>query len=133
MPWGSNASPIDGITYGHQYHDWIYTLFSNSCTAVLNVKIETAWEKLEEYQQANVVYLWLMIDVIINITNDAAVGLKSRIKAFGQKGLAGMYPRGKNVERMMLYMLSIADALDQLGVLPALRIFSLKSDVERAF
>jgi hypothetical protein len=92
MLWGSNASPIDGITYERQDQDWIYTLARNSCTAGLNVKIETAWEKLDGHQQAGVVYLWLMLDVIVNITDDVAAGLKSRIKAFGQKGLSGMYP-----------------------------------------
>ena len=32
-----------------------------------------------------------MLDVIVNITDDVAAGLKSKIKAFGQKGLSGKY------------------------------------------
>ena len=71
--------------------DWIYTLSRNSCTAGLNVRIETAWEKLEGHHQAGVVYLWLILDVIINITDDIAAGLKSRINVFDQKGLSRMY------------------------------------------
>ena len=96
----------------------MYTLACNSCTVGLNVKIEAAWEKLEGHHQAGVVYLWLMLAVIANITGNVAAGLKSRIKTFGQKGLSGMYPRGENVERMVLDISSIADVLDQLGVLP---------------
>ena len=42
MLWGSNQYPIDGITHKRQDQGWIYTLARNSCTASLNVKIETA-------------------------------------------------------------------------------------------
>ena len=118
MLWGLNASLIDGITYERQDRDWMYTLARNSCTTGLNIKTETARENLEVHQQAGVVYLWLMLDVIVNITDNVTAGLKSRIKAFRQKGLSGMYLRGENVEKMVLDMSSIADALDQLGVLP---------------
>ena len=90
--------------------DWIYTLAHNSCTTGLNVKIETVWEKLEGHQQADVVYLWLVFNVIINITDEVTAGLKSRIKTFGQKGLSEMYLRGENVERMVLDISSITDA-----------------------
>ena len=118
MCWGSNDSPIDGVTYERQDQDWIYTLARNSCSSGLNMKVETEWEKLEGHQQAGAVYLWMILDVIVNITPDVAAGLKARIKTFGQKGLRGVYPRGENVERMVLDISSVADALDQLGVLP---------------
>ena len=59
-----------------------------------------------------------MLDIIVNISNDVAAGLKYRIKTFGQKGLSGMYQHGDNVKRMVLEISSIANTLDQLGVLP---------------
>ena len=59
-----------------------------------------------------------MLHIIINITPDVASGLKDRIKLFATKGLRGLYPKGENVERMVLDYTSICDSLDQLGILP---------------
>ena len=64
------------------------------------------------------VYLWLILDVIVNITDNVVAGLKARIKTLGQKGLSGIYPCAENVERMVLDMSYIANPLDQMGVFP---------------
>ena len=60
-----------------------------------------------------VVYLWLMLDIIGNITTNVAKGLKEQIKLFGQKGLQEMYPTGESVEHMVLDYTSICNTVDQ--------------------
>ena len=119
MRWGINDSPIANITYERQDQDWILTLARNTTSTVgLNEKVEMTFYKLEGHQQAGVVYFWLMLDTIINITPDVAASLRKRIKAFGEKGVAGIYPKGKNIERVVLDLSSICHSLNQLGVLP---------------
>ena len=93
MLWGTNASPISGVTHERQDPEWISTMAKNSCSVGLNIKIDKTYSKLEGHQQAGVVYLWLMLDIIVNITPNVAKGLKEQIKLFGEKGLQGMYPR----------------------------------------
>ena len=118
MRWGVNGSPIANITYERQDQDWILSLTRNSSTVGLNEKVERTFDKLEGHQQAGVVYFWLMLDTIINITPDVAAGLRKRIKTFGEKGVAGIYPKGENIERVVLNLSSISHSLDQLGLLP---------------
>ena len=65
-----------------------------------------------------VVYLWLMLDIIGNITTNVAKGLKEQIKLFGQKGLQEMYPTGESVEHMVLDYTSICNMVDQQKMLP---------------
>ena len=77
------------------------------------MKINHKFGKLLGYQQAGVVYLWMMLDFIINITPDVAAGLKTCIKLFGEKGLNGLYPKVENVERLVLDYGSIRHSLDQ--------------------
>ena len=62
-------------------------------------------------------YLWMMLDIIVNITPDVASGLKDRIKLLVSKGLNRFYPKGENVERLVLDYSSICHSLDQLGIL----------------
>ena len=112
MLWGSRDSQIAGVTYERQDQEWICTMAKNSCSVGFNIKIDKTYSKLDGHQQAGVVYLWLMVDVIVNITG-VAKGLKEHIKLFGQKGLQGMYPMGENVERIVMDYTSICDTLDQ--------------------
>ena len=82
------------------------------------MKINHKFSKLLGHQQDGVVYLWMMLDIIINITPDVASGLKTRIKLFGDKVLKGLYPKGDNVERLVLDYASIFHSLDQKVSLP---------------
>ena len=59
-----------------------------------------------------------MLDTIINITPGDDASLRKRIKTFGEKGVAGIYPKGENIERVVLDLSSICHSLDQLDVLP---------------
>ena len=61
--------------------------------------INHKFSKLLVRRQAEVVYLWMMLYIIINITPDVAAGLKTRVKLFGEKGIKGLYPKVENVER----------------------------------
>ena len=54
------------------------------------MKINDKFSKLLVHRQAGIVYLWMMLDIIINITPDVAAGLKNRIKLFVDKGLKGL-------------------------------------------
>ena len=60
------------------------------------MKINHKFRKLLVRRQDGIVYLWMMLDIIINITPDVAAGLNTRIKLFGEKGLKGLYPKGEN-------------------------------------
>ena len=74
-------------------------------------------------------YLWTILGIIINISPDVAAGLKTRINVFGEKGLKGLYPKGDNVERLVLYYGSICHNIEQKGSLPEYAI----SDVLKGF
>ena len=79
-----HPSPIPKITYERQ----------NSCSPILHMKINHKFSKLLGHRQAGVVYLWMMLDIIINITPDVAAGLKNHIELFGEKGIKGFYLKG---------------------------------------
>ena len=49
---------------------------------------------------------------------DVAAGLKTHSKFFGEKGLKGLYPKGENVDRLVMYYGSICHSLGQQGSLP---------------
>ena len=93
-------------------------LFRNLCTNGLKVKVASTFDKLPGHQQTGVVYVWLMLDILINVTPDVAKGLKEQLKLFGEKGLKGCYPGGENVEAMANDVLSICEVLERKGCLP---------------
>ena len=83
MRWGAHPSPILKIIYERQDQEFILTLDQNSCSPGLHMKINHKFRKLLVHRQAGVVYLWMMLDIIINIIPDFATCLKTRIKLFG--------------------------------------------------
>ena len=76
------------------------------------MKINHKFSKLLGHRQAGVVYLWMMLDIIINITPDVAVGLKTSIKFFGEKGFKGLYLKGDNVEILVMNYGNICFSID---------------------
>ena len=70
----------------------------NFCSTDLNIKMDKIYSKLEGHQQVGTVYLWLMLDIIFNITPCVAKGPKEQIKLVGHRGLQGMYLTGENME-----------------------------------
>ena len=89
----------------------------NSCSTGVHMNINHKFRKLLGHQQAGVVYLWTMLDIIINITPDVAAGLNIRIKLFGENGLKGLYPKGVNFDSLVLNYGSICHSLDHQGSL----------------
>ena len=73
------------------------TLAQNSYLPGLHFKMNDKFSKLLGHGQAGAVYLWMMLDIIINVTPDVATGLNTRIKLFGDKGLKGFYTKGDNL------------------------------------
>ena len=73
-----------------------------------------------------------MLDIVINITHDIAAGLNTRIKLFVEKGLKGLYPKGKNVERLLLDYGSIRHSIDQKGSLPEYPVTNLLKGLSMA-
>ena len=57
--------------------------------------------------------MWLLLDVIVNITANVTKGLKEQIKLFDQRGLLGRYSAGENMERVLLDYTSTCNTLDQ--------------------
>ena len=93
------------------------------------MKINHKFSKLLGHRQTGVLYLWTILGIIINISPDVAAGLKTRINVFGEKELKGLYPKGENVERLVLYYGSICHNIEQKGSLPEYAI----SDVLKGF
>ena len=83
MRWDTHKSLITGVTYKRQDQEWICTIAKHSCFVSLNIKIDKTYSKLDGHQQAGVVYLWLMLDIIVNIIADVAEGLKEQIRPEG--------------------------------------------------
>ena len=82
MRWGPHPSPTPKTIYECQYQEWILTLDQNSWSPGLHMKINHKFSKLLGHQQDGVVYLWMMLDIIINTTPDVVASLKNRIKLF---------------------------------------------------
>ena len=118
MGLGEHPLPIPKITYERQDQECILTLAQNSCSPGLHMKINHKFRKFLGHRQARVVYLCMMLDIIINITPDVAAGLKTRIKFFGEKSLKGLYPKGENVERLVLDYGRIFHIIYHQGYLP---------------
>ena len=74
----------------------------NSYSVGLNIKIDKTYSKLDGHQQAGVVYLWFVLDVIDNTTPGGAKGPKEEIKLFSQDSIQGMHPVGDNMDRMVM-------------------------------
>ena len=82
------------------------------------MKINHKFSKLLGHRQDGVLYLGMILDIVINITPDAATGLNTRIKLLGEKVIKGFYPKGENVERLVLDYGIICHILDQQGSVP---------------
>ena len=77
------------------------------------MQINHKFRKLLGHRWAGVVYLWMMLDIIINVTPDIAAGLNTHIKLLGDKGIKGLYPKGENVDMLVLDYGSICHILEQ--------------------
>ena len=62
--------------------------------------------------------MWLMLDVIVNITGGIATNSKAVIILFGQKSLNEMYLYRENIKRFMIDTSFITNVRNHLGVLP---------------
>ena len=103
--------------YEKQDQNWLLTLARNSCTTELKVKIERRFSKLPGHMQGGVVYIWMMLDTIIHITDDVASALQQKIKEFAAKGL--MSYKGENVESARVELVAICTRLEEKTLLPA--------------
>ena len=119
MLWGVNfIECLEDVTIEQQDQEWTLTCAKNLCTNGLKVKVASIFDKIPGHQQTGVVYIWLMLDIIVNITPDVAEGLKEQLKQLGAKGLKGCYPGNENVESLATDVLSICEVLAQKGCLP---------------
>ena len=102
------------------------------------MNINHKFRKLLGHRQAGVVYLWMMLDIIINITPDIAAGLNIHIKLFGENGLKGLYPKGVHFDSLVLNYGSICHSLDHQGSLledaitTVLKVLSMASHADFA-
>ena len=55
----------------------------------LQLQVSYPFEKLHEKYQEGVVYIWLVLEKIVNITNDVVALLDAKTKDFSSKGLLG--------------------------------------------
>ena len=95
--------------------DWLLTLARNSSTTDLQVSVDRHFDELEGKYQGGVVYIWLMLDAIVKITDDVASGLQKKIKDFGRTGLFGYV--GENVEVARIELLAICSPLAEKNLL----------------
>ena len=100
-----------------QDQDWLLTLTRNSITSDLDVKVRCSFNKLEGRHQGGVVFIWMMLNTIVHITDDVAKGIQDKIKEFVQKGLTTY--KGKNVEAARVELVAICTRLDKQKFLPA--------------
>ena len=68
MRWGAHPSPIPRTTYERQDNEWILSLAQKYCSPGLHMKINHRFRKLLVHRQDGVVYLWIILNIIINIT-----------------------------------------------------------------
>ena len=66
-------------------------------------------------QKAGYVYVWLMLNTIINITDDVTDALQTKLDTFGTKGLLS-FP-GESVKKARINVFAICIRLDERGSL----------------
>ena len=75
------------------------------------MKIASVFDKLPDHLQTGVVYIWIMLDIIVNITPDVAKGLKEQLKYIANEGIKGCYPGSENVESLAVDVASICEVM----------------------
>ena len=86
MLWGANfIECLKDVAIEQQDQEWTLTTIKNLCTNGHKVNIASIFNKLPGHQHTGVVYIWIMLDIIANVTPDAAKGLKEQLKQLGQK------------------------------------------------
>ena len=103
--------------HDRQDQEWLLAFARNSCTLDLKVKIDRIFDKLPVKQRAGCVYWWLMLDAIVKINDDIAVGLQQKIKKFAEKGLLSY--TGENVEAAQIEIKAICTRLFERNKLPS--------------
>ena len=98
-----------------QDSQWITELLRNSSTPDLIIQVDRDIQKLQGSMQGGVVWAWIMLNKIVNITDDVATALQERIKEFGNSGLRNI--PGENVEKARVEQLTFATRLDEHGLL----------------
>ena len=114
--WGDDCVRWGITGFEVQDQEWLLSLARNSSTTDLQVKVNRRFDKLDGEFQCGVVYIWMMLDTIVNITDDVAAALQKKIKSFADKGLRGVV--GENVETACVEVMAVCTRLAEKDLLP---------------
>ena len=95
--------------------NWLLQLARGSCTEGLQTRIENKFDKLSVEYQGGVVYIKLMYDILVHLTEAVVTALQRYVKHFATKGLfkySGESPSIAETE-----MVAVCRRLDEAGKL----------------
>jgi len=94
---------------------WLLQLMRNSCTEEILTRIDANFEELEPAYKGGTVFIKLMFNVIIDLTDSVVESLQKFLKNFGYKGLMGI--QGENVGVAELEIVAVATRLSEVNKL----------------
>ncbi|KAL7462232.1 hypothetical protein ACHAXS_002621 [Conticribra weissflogii] len=94
---------------------WILQLAKNSCTIELQRRIDIEFDKLDTKYQGGAVYLKLIFNFLVKMTDSVVTALQRYVKSFATKGL-GRYS-GENPGIAQTELVAICTRLDEVGKL----------------
>jgi hypothetical protein len=76
----------DMLLYGHEdeveNQNWLLQFVRNSCTEGLRARIDVEFDKLEKAMKGGVVYIKMMYDILVNMTDSVVTSLQRFVKTF---------------------------------------------------
>jgi hypothetical protein len=111
---------MDTNEYGgdinRQSSSWLFDFLYNSSTAELRERVQPAYEALRPLQQGGIVYLYLLLTEMFQLTRDVVQALKDFIKNFTLYGVSKI--QGENISIVTKQLRAVCVRLDDIGALP---------------
>ncbi len=99
-----------------QTSQWLQTFLYNSCTVELRSCVDVTYDTLEAVERGGVVYFYLILVEMFQMTTDVVTALKSTFTNFRKEGLLKI-PH-ENVSVISRQLEAMAVSLNEVGALP---------------
>ena len=113
--WSQDSLMWGKTKYERMDQEWLLLLSKNACSTDLAMKINTAFSELPGKYQGGVVYLWMVLNTIVRISDDVVKALQAYLKEFREKGLYKF--QGENVVSACIEIKAISTRLQEAGEL----------------
>ncbi len=116
VDWQVDSNRYGGGAVNHQSSQWLQTFLYNSSTQELQVCVNVSYNTLEPVQQGGMVYFYLILKEMFQMTTYFVTTLKSTFTTFRKEGLVQIL--NENVSIVTCQLEAIAVSLNEVGALP---------------